>query len=610
MSSSLAAGPCAGPPFSRITRQLPSARPAAGGFRPACGRDCPSARQILPKLRDIPAGHVWVRRLTACSQAGMVAICGRTKKAGKRPIGHRHEETRKAPAPCRRQALCRPHRRGPAFGRRAAAPAGAAAGRRGAPPQAAARQLRHARRDRRGVADLAHHLGVVLAHRGHAGADPGPDGRLLLFHAARSAGPVRRARARLGHDAGPRGPRLRLAGRDLQLPQRRADRAGAAQRGGGDRGQALLQPPRHRPARHRQRHQDQHGRGPWPAGRQRRLHHHPAGVQAPVPGRGIRPHQVEVRGRLRGRLPQVLAVAQDQGSPLQPCDGGQVFQGRHPQHLHEPQLPGRGGARLRGRGPALLRQVGVRGDRRRGRDAGGASEGAQLLLAHLEPATLAGPGGGDPGADARPGLSFRRGICPGQGQPGGPVQGGGGAGGRLFRGLGDGIGPGLPDLGNHRGRDDHHDLRPDRAAAGGTRAEADLRREGQGRLQGAGRRGRDVGRRRRARDDRRTRHGGRGHLQPRDPGQAADGFGLQALCLRGGAGPGLFAQRHDPGRADHDPHQGLETLDAQELHPQPPGADHADHGAGQVDQHLDHPPAGGRGPRQRAPRGAGLRLCP
>ena len=78
-------------------------------------------------------------------------------------------------------------------------------------------------------------------------------------------GAVRRARARRGDHARPRGQGLCLAGRDIRHGQRRQDRAGSEKRRGRDRGQAFLRPSGRQPARHRQRHQDQHGRRARPA---------------------------------------------------------------------------------------------------------------------------------------------------------------------------------------------------------------------------------------------------------------------------------------------------------------------------------------------------------
>ena len=165
------------------------------------------------------------------------------------------------------------------------------AARKARPPRARApRQRGHTRRQQLYPADLARHFRHHLGHRADGGGHRRAGDFLLLLSIARTLGAVRRPGARRRDHAGPRGQGVCLAGRDLWIGQPRQDRACPAQRRRRDRGQAFLQPSGHRPARHRQRREDQHGRRPWPAGRQWRVHHHPAGLQAVVSGRDLRPH--------------------------------------------------------------------------------------------------------------------------------------------------------------------------------------------------------------------------------------------------------------------------------------------------------------------------------
>jgi penicillin-binding protein 1A len=99
-------------------------------------------------------------------------------------------------------------------------------------------------------------------------------------------------------------------------------------------------------------------------------------------------------------------------------------------------------------------------------------------------------------------------------------------------------GPGLPDQRHDRGCADPHHLRPRHAGRRRGRAGGDLRQPGARRVRGAGRHRGDERRWRRPCHGGRARHPGRGPVQPRDPGDAADRFGLQALRLCHGAGLG------------------------------------------------------------------------
>ena len=162
----------------------------------------------------------------------------------------------------------------------------------------AARQCDHAGGHRLHLADLEGDLAHGLVLGPGRLPDRGTGDLLLLFATARGLGAFRRARARRCHHARPRGQGLCLAGRNLWHHRPRPDRAIAAQCRGRDRRQALLRPSRHRPARHCQRHQDQHGRGARPAGGQWRLDHHPAGLETALPWRNLRSDPLEGRSRL------------------------------------------------------------------------------------------------------------------------------------------------------------------------------------------------------------------------------------------------------------------------------------------------------------------------
>ena len=189
-----------------------------------------------------------------------------------------HETTLRHPAPLGQEPYCR-QAQGPRADP-ARDPQGQAAS------QTAAR--RHPGLDR-GFrhADLANRLGIGLAAWHGGRADHRCGQRLFLCRPARGRGSVRRPRARQRHHAGPRRARLCLARRDLWRGRQQPDRPGPARGGDLGRGPAVLSPPGRQPARHRQRHPHQPGRGPRPAGGEWRVHHHAAGRQALVPGRHL-----------------------------------------------------------------------------------------------------------------------------------------------------------------------------------------------------------------------------------------------------------------------------------------------------------------------------------
>src|SRR5207245_1523344 len=122
---------------------------------------------------------------------------------------------------------------------------------------------------------------------------------------------------------------------------------------------------------------------PW-----HRLLAHPRGDEERPAGDELRPGVLDHHDATgaqhfpRGDEPPEAADAQAQGSARGGGDRAQLPEGHDPPVLSQSDRPRRGGARGRGRGPDLLRQVGPPAQRRGGGDAGGAAQGA----GHLHPA--------------------------------------------------------------------------------------------------------------------------------------------------------------------------------------------------------------------------------
>jgi hypothetical protein len=228
------------------------------------------------------------------------------------------------------------------------------------------------------------------------------------------------------------------------------------------------------------------------------------------------------------------------------------------------------GAGARGFEGAAQRYFGVSAaelDAGAGRDAGRSSGGAVLLRAHAQPRTRAAAGGDGPEPHGAGGLPDRGRGGGRDEQPRDPVGGGRAEYRRLLRRLDHGRGSGLPDQRHDRGCADPHHLRPRHAGRRRGRAGRGLRQPGARRVRGAGRHRGDERRRRCPCHGRRARHPGRGPVQPRDPGDAADRFRLQALRLCHRAGPGLALRRHDPRRAADDRRAGVGALFARRTTP-------------------------------------------
>ena len=389
-------------------------------------------------------------------------------------------------------------------------------------------------------------LGHRLARRRVVGAGACGRGSFLYRDAAARDGPARRALARVCHPAGPGWPHLCLARRTVRRADHGGNRLAAPEeRGPRNRGQALLSPLRRLAPRHCQRGPDQPARRARAAVRSWRLDDHAADGQASLPWDDLRRGLWHERSGVRGRLPPHDAGPEDQGSRLCDGDGGPVFEGRDPDDLPEPRLSGCRGARLRGRRPALFRDLGERasaGGKRHARRSVGRTD---ALCADREPATLARPREPDPWPDGGPGppLAGRNRVR--QGQSGGSLARSRSARGRLFRRLGDGPGPVLSDRRHDRRRRGPHDLRSKHPECRRRSAAVCLRHQGQARLGSPGRHRGDERRWRRARHGGRAQVPGRcGPVQPGHPGQAADRLGVQTLRLCRRAGSWLFAQ-HD-----------------------------------------------------------------
>ena len=318
---------------------------------------------------------------------------------------------------------------------------------------------------------------------------------------------------------------------------------------------------------------------------------------------GLVDHPAGGEARLVRQHPH--ARAQDQGDPGGAGAGMEVLQERDPVDLPEPRLPRQRGDRVRGRLGALFRQVRGGGEPRRGGDARRAPARAVALRADRRPRAGAGAGEDDRRADGEAGLPHRGAGRRGTPASGRPLGGGGGAGRRLLRRLGDVERAGVPDPQDHRGRRGPDHLRPAGAAGGGGGDGRGLRHQAQVRVERAGGGRRDVAGRRGQGDDRRARlRRRRGAVQPRDPGAAADRVAVQALRLRRGAASGREPLRPRARRAALALYPGIGGVVAGELHPRAvPRRDHPDPGAGALDQHRHG--AALRGDRARAGAGGG-----
>ena len=286
-----------------------------------------------------------------------------------------------------------------------------------------------------------------------------------------------------------------------------------------DRGPALLRASRDRCLGHPARGPRQYPRGPGAPGRQ---HADPAARQEPV------------------SLARADNAAQDPGGDRGALAGGPVLQAPDLRDLRQPGLFRLRRLWRRRRREALFRRHRARPLAVRGGNAGRAAQGAVALFPGAR--RRRGAGAGDPGAA---GDGRYRGADRGRGQggrahPAAPAR-------RnrrrraLFRRLGAAARARPCRAGRARYRDPHHPRFP-----AATHRRAPRRRPagqgGQARPGVAGRPGRDVGRRRD------PRHGGRAGLfrepvQPRHPGVAPAGLGVQAVRLPRRAGGRARARR-------------------------------------------------------------------
>ena len=408
-------------------------------------------------------------------------------------------------------------------------------------------------------AGLAARRRRLLCRRAHRGMDPRLRGQQL---------PVDRRARRLRSQPGVEGVRGGRAAH--HRPGARTPDGGA---GGGDvavrqgrlhhhRGQAVLPAPRDRLVPGVRRDQEQHLQ--VPGGRGVLDHHHAAGAQ-PVAGGHQRPGQVAPPQAARGA-----------GGP---GDRGHLPQGQDPRAVPQPDRPGQPGVRRRGRVPAVLRQVGARPQRGRGRHARGHPQGPLALQSPEEPQ----PDRAAPQHGAEPAPGQRPAVAGG----GGAVEGLSAAAlvalglqrrGRVLRRVrapaarrpvrARPVPLGLPDLHHPRPRHPAGRRARARGAAGGHRERRRRkvrlshlppvprcpRRRPRGQQQDQDPVSPGPGGNARREDRVHPGDGGRPRLrgqqvQPGHPGAAPAGLDLQAVRLRGGGRGGLPAVARHGGRS-------------------------------------------------------------